>query len=1082
MTIPRLILCKASAGSGKTFTLAKTFVRIVLERPKEYDRILAVTFTNKATEEMKSRILRFLTDISRLETEEDALNSNITQSLLAEMPDWDYLRLKLAAREALSHILHDYSHFSIMTIDSFFQRLVKSFIHELKLSYVAGVSMDTDTALDRAVGALIDSYNQQEDNPLNRWLRDISLHRMDEGDRWHPADTIKQISKELFKEKLLETGEVYPVEKVEPLYHELRKIQAAFRNKVRELAQEVVDIIHQYRMEEVFSRGSLPKQAARFLDGPDAMQFTEPTIKQIQGDGLPIPVKNLKGPDAQYYLQAWSNHIQPACQELVTYHQQNIIVFNTAKAILLHLQSLALLSAVKDKIREYREQEQVMLISDNTQLINRIVSNTDAPFLFEKLGNRYRYIMLDEFQDTSTLQWQNLLPLLMEALAHRDNCKVLIVGDAKQSIYRWRNGNLRLILQQVKTDLGHVWQDGESEMLLDSNFRSKEEVVRFNNELFGPLSDIALSYLEEQFNIDPANTFLHGLLADLFRHADARQQVRKKGGGFVSLQFFTREQNKNQIIPNEDGEPMEEDAPRVLYLKNLLKDLMEVKNFKQGDICILVRQNHKGAQLADLLTDWGYQVNTAEALYFNKHAVIQLLLHVMRYLSKPGEDLYAVALAFARSRINGQQDVALLNKTEARKYLERHFYELSDHQALLHLKSLPLSELVLELIRILQLDEQRDIYTEQFLDQVRTFASGISHTTLEDFLEWWDLKERSIQSAGNLDAIQIMTIHKSKGLEFPVVILPFTDWKLVETDSNKASVIWPEAPELQPFDKFDTYPIRFTDARDSLFEDAYREEVMLQAADNLNLTYVAFTRAAEQLYVMAEVAKDPDKRYSNFSTIGKLIYATLQQADPSGWEDDMLYKRGVQYGKEVKADNNQISEARGNNGPQSLTLEPRTNKDPHAIGVRVHEPYSDERIIGQAVHDMAARYRMGMDVEALTRYISISYALTDEQQKDLFSRMNRFLQAPPVKEIYQTNWQIITERQFYYKGQLLRFDLLLTDGRKGHLYDLKTGGEEAENIQQLQLYREGLEATGLNIEQAALIYIDPVGNPYFKYL
>jgi ATP-dependent helicase/nuclease subunit A len=1069
MTTPRLILCKASAGSGKTFTLAKSYLKIILERPKEYDRILAVTFTNKATEEMKSRILRFLTEISNIKTEEDVRKSAIAVTLLKELDGWDYQRLALAAKESLSNILHDYSHFSIMTIDSFFQRLVRSFIHELKLSYATNVSLETDIALEYAIDALMGHYSKNADNPINKWIREISMNKIEDGKDWKPMDIILKLSKELFNEKLLENGADYPPEKVEALYKTLKRMQHSFRENVKQKAQEVKDTICHHRLEDKFSGNYLHNQTLKFLDSPEMNHYSDGVLSCIQGDKLPFAQKITKSKEFPEIEHAWLHHVQPACRELIQLFDDPFLQYRTASAILRHLQSLALLSEVGEKIKEYREKEQVMLISDNTHLIHKIVSNTDAPFLYEKLGNRYRYILLDEFQDTSTLQWQNMLPLLLEILAHRENCQILIVGDAKQSIYRWRNGNLQLILSKVRQDLQRFWLDQHSEMVLDSNFRSLKNVVEFNNNIFPSLAGQMDEYLLMK-HINPDNPhMLFGMLHELFGKDDAQQKVRKSDGGYVSLRFFPKEDKKKS---SDDAEESEEDmlSAEMQYLQVLLEDLMHNKGYAPKDICLLVREKKKGVELAEALESWGHTVMTAEALLFDRHPVIQLLTEALRFLSFPNEQIHLTALVYRYAQIHHLNPLECLHTATAHQRLQEWMPVLADEVQRDWLLSASLTELVLQLMSVLKIQEMRDAYTEQYLDLVRQFSTGLSNTSTADFLQWWALKERSVKVSDDQDAIQIMTIHKSKGLEFKVVIVPFANWNIVETGHTKQPILWPDAPPVDPFDTFDTYPITFNNAKESYFQQAYEEEAILQASDCLNIAYVAFTRATEQLYIMAKIAKEEkDILLEKANTIGKLLYITLQNQCREE-DGQQLYEYGQPH--EKIAENATSDET----SPVNM-LHTTTETASDIPNLKSPGYYGSEQLLGQAIHDIAAAFRPGKDIDQLTANISMKYALSEEDIEALINRMTSFFQHPDILKIYKTDMTILSERDLIWKGELLRFDLLLTDGTTGHLYDFKTGLEEKKHAEQLRKYRDALSEEGLHITLSALIYIDQDGMP-----
>jgi ATP-dependent helicase/nuclease subunit A len=1075
MTLPRILLCKASAGSGKTFTLAKSFIRILLERPHEYDRILAVTFTNKATEEMKSRILKFLTEISRIRTEEDFQKSVIAQVLLSELPGWDYQRLSAEASKALSNILHDYGHFAVMTLDSFFQKMIRAFIIELKLPNAANPSLDINEALDSAVAALMDDYDKAEDKSLNKWLRDIALSLLEDGKKWQPADMVRSLSRQLFNERISQINIDYPIDKVAPLYQELKEMVFQFKADLKELCGEALDLIDAHgMMQGVFSRNSLPNQLQKMYLSPVANLFSDTVLKAINEEAAPFPKAVEKQAGFPAFASAWLQDIRPACEAILHFFETRERSYRTALAILKHLQSLALLSEVSEKIKEYRTQEGVMLISDNSELIQQIITYSDTPFLYEKLGNRYRYILLDEFQDTSTLQWNNLLPLITEILAHRDQCQILIVGDAKQSIYRWRNGNLKLILSEVKATLHQHWQD-DSEITLERNFRSLQDIVRFNNDLFPGLANVCTDYLLTEYSIDPEVDTYCNLLRQLFNPHDTIQDPAGKEGGFVEGHFFPnsgKQQNSATEDDNEDSK--EEEDERTACMHAILQELLQKHGYSFGDITILVRSNKEAVHWAGILSNqWGFPVLTADALLFSHHPVIQVLLAALRVLSQPGTRLYQAELVH-RLIILKDLPGCTMDEDAIGEWMQVQVPALALLSEIRKLQALSLSDLLHELLGILQLQDHRSIYTEQFLDVIASFQSAASGTSIGDFLEWWAAKERSVTLSGEADAIQIVTVHKSKGLEFNVVIIPSLDWSIVEKNEVKQALLWATAPAEEPFNLFETYPVSFNSTAGSHFEDVRKEEAVLQAADNLNLLYVAFTRPVERLYFMAKVAKDEGNRYKNYGTIGKLLYAQLATHQPENFEG-LIYHRGQAHPKRSAAHKNKSGMT---TVEISLEAMPSQSLPPLAYSPQFA---SKETKLGEAIHDVAAQFVPQSNLSLLARRALLRMGLGEDLLPDLEQRLRRFFADPNVEAIYQSE-QLYPERSLVHKGETLRLDLLVKQGNDWKLYDFKTGARQEKNVRQMQHYREALAAAGISVAEAALIYIDSGGTPAFEYV
>jgi len=1071
MEASKLTLCKASAGSGKTFTLAKSYIKIVLRNPKVYDRILAVTFTNKATEEMKTRILNFLTEISKVDSEQALEASSITRVLLSEMPGWDYRSIAFAARQALSNILHDYSHFSILTIDKFFNRMVRSFVYELKLQNAANVSMDTELAMDAAVAEIMAEYSHGGNELISRWLRDIAMENLEDGKKWQPADTIRKLSGELLKERTAHLDIHYPADRVAALLEQLREREARFKTVVAGLAEKVNTLLVGNAMNNgFFPSNYFPKQTAKMIREPASMAYSESVLKMIGGEENPFTRTAQKRPEAAEYLQIWESQIRPVTQDLVRYHTDNITEYRTIQALKRHLRSVALLAAVADKMKDYRERQGVFLISDNNQLINKIIRNADAPFLYEKLGNKFRYIMLDEFQDTSDLQWKNFLPLFTEVLSHNEDSQVLIVGDAKQAIYRWRGGNLHLIQKGVEEDLPQFWKGADSELILGNNFRSRSEIVAFNNDLFEPAALLAQELIMDKYGIDPRTTEDWNTLIRLFDKRTSVQEPKGDPGGFIELKFFLKENNRS----NQEEDAISEEEVQLAYLKNTIEELISIYEYRLNDIAVLVRKNGEAVQIAQHLSEWGYQVLTADALLFNKHPAIRLILDALRFIEYPKEELFRTALLYRYAKLHRLDEAYpdLLEKDAREQYFRRWLSALNNEETVRVLGALSLSQIVRRLMDILDVHPFRDVYTEQFLDVLHGFEMSSYSVSVTGFLEWWGEKERSVTISGDANAIQVVTIHRSKGLEYKVVILPYFNWKVVEDNYQTQPILWPEISSDLDLTDFQTLPVNFLDARDTWFTRDFQQEVILQACDNLNITYVALTRAIDKLYVMADIHMLKDGSVKS-DRVGGLIYNSLRAAQPGAFIDDLLFRKGTLEAKEEKRTAREKS---------TYVLEIGKQSRQERVPLAPLTLQSSESFLGEVIHEVIAQYRPKIAVDQLLDAYLYRNGLAAEVAGPMMERIHRFFTHPEIVRLYTQPGWILTEREIFYKGVSYRFDVLIVNDNNGKLYDFKTGAVKKTYEKQLKIYKEALEATGLNIVEAALIYIDEAGNPIFQYI
>ncbi|MCZ2394188.1 MAG: UvrD-helicase domain-containing protein [Chitinophagales bacterium] len=1075
MTSANLVLCKASAGSGKTYTLAKMYLQIILDFEKaefcNYDRILAITFTNKATEEMKSRILDFLTEISRLSNEEEAKNSSIAQSLLADNPNWDFQRLVWKAKIALGKILHDYSQFSIMTIDKFFNRIVKSFLLELKLLNMSTVSMDTTTALEESLANLLEDYSHQENQLLSRWLKDIATENLEEGKMWQPEEMIKQLSKELFKEHIGRVELNFPLELLGQLYTEFKKEENVFTSKVTDYAQKITDIIVSEQLENgYFSGNHFPSQTKKFLIEPNKLHYSKKVLELIDEGNNPFKKEAYKLSDVESKLSVWNNQLFPLVKEFLQFFREGIILYNTASGFRKYLKALGLLTNVVDKMKEYREKNGLMFISDNHQLIQKVVTNTSAPFLYERIGNKYRYILLDEFQDTSSLQWENLLPLIIEILSHRESCKVLIVGDAKQAIYRWRGGNFQLIQKGVQSDLKTFWNEEKTQLILNKNYRSLSNIITFNNQWISMLPDEVQQYIERKYGISPQIAPIdHDTIHQLYTFESSVQEMNAKLGGFVEWKFVHKASKKGK--EEDDEESSDDFVPQ--YLKSTISRLTTELKYQYKDIAILVKTNKEAVKVSGFLKKIGLPIMTSEALLFDSQAIIQLILCSLRLLLNPKEEVNIVSVLYYYKEVHLKLEEHSEIFERREEFIQKWIPQLVAEEHIQILEALSIYDIVLHLIDTLNLHEHRDIYVEQFLDMVFIYQSENYQISINSFLEWWEIKERSISISGETDAIPIITIHKSKGLEFNVVLLPFFQWGIVESSPLKQPILWPEILDSEAKKGFKTLPIDFKKAGESLYVRDFQEEVILQACDNLNVAYVALTRAKEKIYVVSEIPKGN----SESAHIGQLMYNGLQHSQAEQFIDDNTYQFGREEHKYIEQDKNcQLVE-------KEINLSASSQQE--AIPLAPIPFQNLEIIIGEMIHEVLSLYRVKASIEKIFLNITHRYYLDKATEETVFERVKTFFSAPQIQDLYENEGEFLTERELVFEGNLYRFDLLILNGRQGKLYDFKTGQESVnkkKNIENIKRYRQALQEMNYEISETALIYIQPDGLPNFEWI
>ena len=712
---------KASAGSGKTYTLAQTYLSLLKKR-FDYRHILAVTFTNKATAEMKERILSNLA--ARAESDPQAF-------------------------QMLKDILHDYGAFNVSTIDKFFQQALKSFSREIGQFGSYQIELDKASLIEEAMDRILDSMSDP-DSEVVRWLRNSARIKIDEGAKLNMEKDLYVIGKELKNEEYRELKERYGID-------ERKEFSPERLSAVRKECRECIDAFH--------------KKAESF------------GLEVRKGVKLKEPVKTVMKKD-------------PA---LAAFFETEYPAYLTAWIINSQLYSLGLAGEFFKAFDELLKEKNVMCLDDSNTLLRDIIAGSDAPFVYEKMGVQFENFLLDEFQDTSNIQWANFLPLLKESDAYgRFN---LVVGDVKQSIYRWRDSDWRLLARTVKEEFPDA-----VEQVLDGNWRSTRTIVDFNNAFFRFAADrLGLSEL----------------------YSDVHQEVKlasEKQSGSVRISFCEKGTQLDMVLSSING-ALEAGA-------------------RPSDIAILVRTNDKGSRVAEFLIENGIKVVSDDSLSVKSSPLISKLVSLLHFMDSPSD------------KVSGY-----LAETIAVEYPDS-FHSLTD--------------LCEHFLRQMQ---QKDpeafrgetLYIQAFMDEIQKWVE-VYGNNLRYFLKHWEDSDLKISSPARTDAVRILTIHKSKGLQFPYVIFPFAD----DVDLYKGDTHWCYLDAaVSPFSSTVSgiYPVTLgKDAEASLFAPAVAEEKQKQKVDNINLFYVALTRAEKVLHV---ISAEPTKSFKESLDKGNPKYMKL---------------------------------------------------------------------------------------------------------------------------------------------------------------------------------------------------------------
>lgn len=833
-------IMKASAGSGKTYRLARKYISLLLESKDRYAyrHILAVTFTNKATDEMKGRILKEL-HVLAVSPEQSGYRGHFIPRVF---PDDSALQEK--ARAVLSDILHDYSAFSISTIDRFFQQTLKAFSREIGQFASYQVELDKDSLVAESVDRILDSLTE-EDSGLLSWLTDNVLEQIEQGGRYSMDANLLDMAKRLKsvqRQEVLErngmaSDEDYPKEKLSGIRNICRKIISDFRTAVVTSAKRALDVIVQ--------AGVSPKDSNRgFL-------CTLYDYADIKGNvRIEMPSSSFMAraadPD-QWFAKAKAARFKPLVYPFLEAPLEDFCrlfgmeykVYNTALVLDGQLYGLGVAGELARTFRELMKEKNVLCIDDSNTILRDIIDSSDAPFVYEKLGVRYEHFLLDEFQDTAEVQWNNFSPLIHES--DSKGGMSLIVGDVKQSIYRWRGSDWRLLNDTVPDE----FPDHEAETL-DTNYRSLADVVCFNNAFF----PLAASLLDSMNGFVCRDGAEKGPISRIY--ADVVQKVGKHSEekGCVSLTFCSRDDE----------------------LEKVYEAVCDAVSGGAGlsEIAVLVRSNAIGESVASYLIDKGIAVMTDDSLRVGSSMTVRRMVSLMSYADNP------------QDTVNG--------------YLARTLdVELPEGGTSL----MDMAEALLRAIKAgdkEQMWKGESLHIQSFLDCLQDYVAS-NGNSLRGFLEWWENEDPSVSSPSSGESVRVMTVHKSKGLDFPYVIIPFAE----NINLYKAGRYWC-VPDLSgtPLDGVadGVYDVNLSKASENtLFAEDYRKENFLQQVDNMNTIYVAMTRAALGMHIIAKTPSDKFLKSlesgcpGQFSDFSQLLYWFVSVPEGTVLPDNMKFAR-----------------------------------------------------------------------------------------------------------------------------------------------------------------------------------------------
>ena len=1059
-----LKIYKASAGSGKTFALTLAYLKLLYTQPGIFRHILAVTFTNKAAGEMKQRIL------GRLHCLSAAGGSECEEELkqLKEFTGLDEESIRIRAGELLNEILNSYSAFSVGTIDKFFQSVIRAFTHEIGIQPGYNLELDHRRVLSLAVDKLFQDLGNHKE--LQDWLVRYALERMESSLSWDFRREMIQLGEQLFKESF---QELFMQEKLAPLdkknldlfLSEMSGLEEQVRREMRATAGQALDLMASLGLGPEDFKGAGKSPAMLFVlafEGKD-LNFTTAKIA-----ALTQSEKWLKK-NAGAELDTLTNErLLPLLQQ--NYKQQEIL--NTLAAVHSHFYTLGILGDIREYVQDYTRERNLFLIADSGRFLRGIIGSNQVPFVYERTGNRYSHIMLDEFQDTSLFQYDNFRPLLDNSLAAGEQS--LVVGDVKQSIYRWRNSDWKILASDLERDFAH--QEIQVEPLKE-NYRSREQIVRFNNSVFQLSSSLLVEIMEKELLASSVHQEEIDREVERFRSAwkDVVQEIPehlKNTGGRVRAELFDTEEA-----------PFSEQV--IKSLPSWVDELLET-GMEAGEIAILVRTRREGVAVANVLlehsrnsgSDRPYKLVSNDSLLLGYNMAVSLLISLLRYLHHPEDAINNALLKYQIYRTAEESDRALDFVMDREKSPE----ELLPGEFLKQetiFKQLPLYELIESLIDLLGLGERaNDLpYLQAFQDLVidlqRRGSMGIG-----EFLDYWEQKGagRSLSFSEASDAIRIITIHKAKGLEFKAVIVPFCDWDLT-TDARNTNILWCPT-ENTPLARIPVVPLRFgSKMTTTLFSSVYYNERMKGYMDRLNLMYVAFTRARDVLYIGL-----PKREVQTVKNTGDLMQVIgQQQASESpctailadSMQDGVislgtlpLYQREAEEEDPWKFTSYPV-----NRGQQQLKVHLRSDQ----YFLDEEGSLRTSRMYGNLMHELFSLIDTVDDVNDAVSSLQRKGLLPEKEGSGLSEHVREMISRPEVSDWFalKENRHIFKERSLLCaSGLVLRPDRVIVEGDRAIVIDFKFGEiEHSSYHKQLSDYMEELKRMGYHKVEAYLWYV-----------
>jgi ATP-dependent exoDNAse (exonuclease V) beta subunit len=1080
---PPLKILKASAGSGKTFSLTTYFLIFLFSGTKKYREILAVTFTNKATAEMKERVLSVLEGLAKDDHKFQGYQVYIKEAF----PELSDFEIQKKAETIFKDILHDYGRFSISTIDKFVQQVVRSFNFELGIEAGYRIEMNLGKVASDLSEILHDTLDKKPE--LLKWIIDFAKQKIANNERWEYQKALKKIANEIFTEDFQRFEAVIQQDENDTLFPELilqaDKNISDFEERLIQDFVKMQDFARKANLENDDFKGKSGNyigklKAIKETTIQTTLSFYSKALKYIDNFEEWVHPKS-KNPES---VESLYNTLNPLLADSYSYYIEHYPNYQLAQLIKGNLYYLRLIREMSTLLGAYRKDNSLLLISDASTLLSKInEGQEDNPsFIWEKVGNRYKHFLFDEFQDTSFGQWNNFLPIVKNALSESsgERTEHLIVGDVKQSIYRWRGGDSRLLLSEIEESLGSFFVENDS---LLENYRSSENIIRFNNLIFNS----APKWLQNQVNAmvienDEVQDYwqkknYHNIIIRSYQDSHQNSPANVRKGGIIEV---------NEIPVESNGYRNSQTKQQALQnTADALYQWIEVeKRYKASQIGILVRTGKDAVSIIDYLykdqkkrdNPHAYQVVSGSALLISNNDAIRLLINALELLRSQPEAarIYKANCIQLYYQLQSQnQEISqVISGEEWMQIKDTPLSGLTDFlprgfcNNTTELLQLPLSELFEQLISIFNLNTSTINlpYLFSFRDSIAVFTAQ-GDKGLDAFLEWWyeESDKLFLPAEEGGDVVQVVTIHKSKGLAYDVVMLPLLGWEIGK--AGREDNLWVEL-ENTSFRQLMLAPLGFNSTMESsVLSKAYYEERLFRYMDALNEIYVALTRAKHHLFLnLIGQKKELDKSFLASDIIrlaldGKNdIPGLITQGELS----DFTYEETLAD----KKDNSWSFEYYPQSQHLKLQLNKETQKQLDAL------VQNKRQRLGILSHELLSRADSIEQVDRSLQEMHQEALLKQEEIHEVRNLVIKVLQNNELRHLFSGHHQHLNEQDIIASGGMsYRPDKILLNENEAIIVDFKfTDKIENAHREQIENYKHLLSEMHIPVVKGYLFY------------